>query len=206
METNGALSMKLDEFLSTCDGIEKASHPHTVQWVYATVQALRGELGRAPFCVEIGTWCGVTAVAMGLAGGNVLCVDPFNVSDSQTKERMLHSFANGTPPLFHFIGNALRTGLGFRLLPIVGLSRDVAPLLPDGCADLVFIDGDHEDVETDVLAWGPKVRPGGILCGHDEGQPAVTKASADWARRIGVPRMRVDQENVDCWWVRTPAT
>jgi hypothetical protein len=197
--------MILDEFLATCEGIEKASPPETMRWLYDTVQSMQTVLGRAPFCVEIGSWCGVTAVAMGLAGGNVLCVDPFTVSDSQTKERMLYSFANGTPPLLHFAGNALRMGLGFRLLPVVGLSRDVAPLLPDGCADLVFLDGDHEDCMTDVFAWGPKVRPGGLLCGHDEGQEPVRKASAAWAERVGTPRVAVSDANVNCWWVRTPA-
>jgi len=195
--------MTLDEFLDTCEGIEKASSPETMRWLYATVAALRDELGRDPFCVEIGSWCGVTAVAMAMAGGNVLCVDPFNVSDIQTKERMLYSFASGTPPLLHFVGNALRTGLGFRLLPVVGLSKDVAPLLPDGCADLVFIDGDHEDVETDVTAWGPKVRPGGILCGHDAGQNAVRAAATNWARTRDVAVTWETQETA-CWSVTTP--
>ncbi len=38
-----------------------------------------------------------------------------------------------------------------------------------GMADLVFIDADHsqEAVQRDLRAWHPKVRPGGILCGHD---------------------------------------
>ncbi len=35
--------------------------------------------------------------------------------------------------------------------------------------DLVFIDGDHsyECVRQDIDSWMPKVRPGGILAGHD---------------------------------------
>ncbi len=35
--------------------------------------------------------------------------------------------------------------------------------------DLVFIDGNHEymQVKQDITAWLPKVRPGGILAGHD---------------------------------------
>jgi hypothetical protein len=35
--------------------------------------------------------------------------------------------------------------------------------------DLVFIDANHEytHVKEDILSWLPKVRPGGILAGHD---------------------------------------
>jgi len=35
--------------------------------------------------------------------------------------------------------------------------------------DLVFVDGDHSynGAHTDIVAWWPKVRPGGILAGHD---------------------------------------
>ena len=38
-----------------------------------------------------------------------------------------------------------------------------------GQFDLVFIDANHEytHVKQDILAWLPKVRPGGILAGHD---------------------------------------
>ncbi len=35
--------------------------------------------------------------------------------------------------------------------------------------DLVFIDGDHsyKHAKQDILAWQPKMRPGGLLTGHD---------------------------------------
>lgn len=38
-----------------------------------------------------------------------------------------------------------------------------------GTFDLVFIDGPHTyaNVRQDILAWQPKVRPGGIVSGHD---------------------------------------
>jgi predicted O-methyltransferase YrrM len=35
--------------------------------------------------------------------------------------------------------------------------------------DLVFLDGDHSysAVRQDIVMWGDRVRPGGLLCGHD---------------------------------------
>lgn len=39
----------------------------------------------------------------------------------------------------------------------------------DGTLDFVYLDGDHrgEQVEKDLTLWWPKVKPGGILAGHD---------------------------------------
>lgn len=49
------------------------------------------------------------------------------------------------------------------------LSWDAAPLIEDGSLDLVFIDGDHsyEGVSRDIEMWLPKIRPGGVISGHD---------------------------------------
>ncbi len=48
-------------------------------------------------------------------------------------------------------------------------SLDAARIFKDGSCDLVFIDADHRysSVCADIQAWKPKVKPGGILCGHD---------------------------------------
>lgn len=44
--------------------------------------------------------------------------------------------------------------------------------------DLVFIDADHSEqsVREDITAWRRKVRPGGILCGHDAHMEGVRRA------------------------------
>lgn len=48
-----------------------------------------------------------------------------------------------------------------------------AKLLDDLAFDFVFLDADHryESVRSDIEAWWPKVRVGGVLCGHDWGGP-----------------------------------
>jgi Methyltransferase domain/6-hydroxymethylpterin diphosphokinase MptE-like len=48
-------------------------------------------------------------------------------------------------------------------------SRKAAAQVPDGSLDFVFIDADHsyEGCIADIDAWLPKVRAGGVLCGHD---------------------------------------
>jgi len=48
-------------------------------------------------------------------------------------------------------------------------SVDAAADLSNGSLDFVYIDGNHrlESVISDLAAWAPKVRAGGIIAGHD---------------------------------------
>jgi hypothetical protein len=48
-------------------------------------------------------------------------------------------------------------------------SLEAAVLIPDGSLDFAYIDArhDYESVLEDLGAWFPKVKPGGILAGHD---------------------------------------
>jgi hypothetical protein len=52
---------------------------------------------------------------------------------------------------------------------IKGYSLDVAKDFKDGSLDFVYIDANHEvrQVIDDISAWSRKVRPGGIIAGHD---------------------------------------
>jgi len=46
-------------------------------------------------------------------------------------------------------------------------SKDAAPLFADGYFDWVYIDANHLQARQDIEAWWPKVKSGGIICGHD---------------------------------------
>lgn len=50
-----------------------------------------------------------------------------------------------------------------------GFSVDVAQTFPNASLDFVYIDANHDLPHTiaDMAAWTPKLRKGGILCGHD---------------------------------------
>jgi len=47
--------------------------------------------------------------------------------------------------------------------------------IEDNSLDAVYIDGAHDyiNVKKDILAWLPKVKNGGIICGHDYSGPVV---------------------------------
>jgi predicted O-methyltransferase YrrM len=58
-------------------------------------------------------------------------------------------------------------------------SKEASALIPNEL-DLVYIDADHsyESCKEDILLWSPKVKIGGIICGHDYTleNPGVIKA------------------------------
>ena len=68
-----------------------------------------------------------------------------------------------------------------RLRILQGISWKMADTVEDGSLDFVFIDANHEyeSVLKDVQAWEPKVKPGGLISGHDYNHgnfPGVAKA------------------------------
>lgn len=52
-------------------------------------------------------------------------------------------------------------------------STEAAGRFENGSLDFVFIDADHsyQGVSTDIAAWLPKVKPGGLIGGHDYDHP-----------------------------------
>jgi predicted O-methyltransferase YrrM len=53
--------------------------------------------------------------------------------------------------------------------PVRCSSVEAARRYRDGSLDFVFLDASHEyeDVKADIVAWRPKIKPGGFLGGHD---------------------------------------
>ena len=67
---------------------------------------------------------------------------------------------------------------GNRLVPIEASSEQAADSFADGSLDLVFIDADHNYafVKKDIEKYTPKLKPTGLLTGHDIDYPGVNKA------------------------------
>lgn len=58
---------------------------------------------------------------------------------------------------------------GSRVAFVRAFSVEAAAAFEDGSLDFVYLDAAHDfaSVAADLRAWAPKVRPGGIVAGHD---------------------------------------
>lgn len=94
-----------------------------------------------------------------------------------------------------------RHGLRFQLLrmdSLLGVRYLTEPL------DFVYIDGDHslESARMDIATWYLRLRPGGVLSGHDYGGfPGVTRAVDEFCAAMGL-ELHVEAEYF--WWCTKP--
>ncbi len=121
--------------------------------------------------VEVGTWKGTSAAYMAVEIANsgkkiqFDCVDTWQGSDEAVHQNDHHVKNNSLYE--HFIDN-MKPVTGF-YKPVRMTSVEAAGQYQDNSLDFVFIDAGHtyEDVRADIVAWLPKVKPGGWIGGHD---------------------------------------
>lgn len=133
------------------------SYPE-LMWLYETAKSKNR-------IVEIGSWKGRSTHALCSGNtGEVFAVDtwlgsmdPLDQTNSQAKSNDIYS---------EFCQNTRQ----FTNLRVIRKSSlDASMDFDDRSIDMVFIDAGHtyEEVQADISAWLPKVKVGGIICGHD---------------------------------------
>ena len=86
-------------------------------------------------------------------------------------------------------------------------SVEASKMFNDGSLDFVYIDADHSEsaVREDIRAWLPKVKLGGIICGHDfHNHCGVIKPVVEVALDVLKTELRVTP--CTSWWIRVPQT
>jgi hypothetical protein len=168
-----------------------------------------------PFrAVEIGSWVGESALtiagAIRFKDATLTCVDTWEGTPGCETVEMLEQFGGTETVYKQFLANVapyLNTEDGPCIRPMKLPSHEAVRTFRDNSLDFVFIDADHRyhAVCKDIENYLPKVKPGGILCGHDyndPGHPGVKEAVLDcfpeseiihpdethlWVYRVPVP-------------------
>jgi len=121
-----------------------------------------------PLIYEIGSWTGAStsifAKYVKPLGGKVISIDNFSGEGSQLKD-----YINNNNIKEILSSNLKEQGL-LDFVEITGKSSDDAFICyEDETADLIFVDGNHmyDQSKRDLDNWLPKLKNGGIMCGHD---------------------------------------
>eukprot|EP00747_Dinoflagellata_sp_TGD_P047312 gnl/TRDRNA2_/TRDRNA2_144931_c1_seq1.p1 gnl/TRDRNA2_/TRDRNA2_144931_c1~~gnl/TRDRNA2_/TRDRNA2_144931_c1_seq1.p1 ORF type:complete len:210 (+),score=32.46 gnl/TRDRNA2_/TRDRNA2_144931_c1_seq1:58-687(+) len=117
--------------------------------------------------VEVGVNTGPFAEALldAVPNLNWLGVDPYDPGGA-------YSGGNLADNSFRYTKAVMRImRFGSRASIMRMFSSEAASWIQDGSLDLVWIDGDHtyDGAYADLVSFAPKMRPGGIIAGHDYG-------------------------------------
>ena len=121
--------------------------------------------------LEIGSWKGGSTAIMAFAynpDGVIYCVDTWGGSPGEWNVEVVQKY----DVAYMFLRNMALMRLLDRVRMIKCTSHKASTLFPDNTFDLIFIDGDHryEGVKQDLDDFYPKLKIGGIICGHDLNQ------------------------------------
>lgn len=154
--------------LATAETIHGWSTRHELEWLFETARGIPG----GGTWVELGIWKGrsLFTVAMGLRrAARLVAVDSFTPTVTSLP----------FVPTQHWVWDHFTAVLsGIRQLrpdlKIEVLRHDTAAagaLFSGTAVDVVYFDADHsrDGLARDIAAWAPRLKPGGLLCGHDYG-------------------------------------
>lgn len=166
--------------------------------------------------VEIGVKHGFFSEILlaGWKGRRLVSVDPWLTDDPENYRDTANVDQEEQEANFEFTKSRL-SRFGPRSTVWRMTSIEAAKVVPDATLDFVYIDArhDYESVKEDLNAWLPKLRPGGILAGHDylegileEGVFGVRTAVDEFARAEGL-RVHCSYQDTPwiSWFVEIPA-
>ncbi len=119
--------------------------------------------------VEVGSWTGYSASLIAQVarafGGHLYCIDHWKGST----DTILAQLAKENDVYKIFETNLTKVGLWNYLTPMVMDSKTACNEFKDASIDFLFMDGDHryQQFKEDLDRWLPKMKVGGIICGHD---------------------------------------
>jgi hypothetical protein len=154
--------------------------------------------GKPAHFVEVGSWLGKSAAFMAdrirrskkeirfeaidnWAGGSNTPANSGPGTKAATRDAVT---ASGRDLLRTWETNIRSCGVAEFVKPIRCDSTEAANRYADASLDFVFIDADHEpgSVYSDLKAWWPKVKRGGVLAGHDYDEHGPREGVATFTR------------------------
>ena len=164
----------------------------------------RGLIGKG---VEVGTLFGAYATdILKTWEGHLYCVDPWRNQPDEVY------FDGANKHDMEQVWASVRSGIGQnpRCTLLRMMSLNAVGKFEDGELDFVYLDGNHglPFIRADIPAWWPKVKIGGLVCGHDyftrydqDTNSDAGTAVAELAEALGI-RVHVTWDT-SWWFVKT---
>jgi len=175
------------------------------EWPVRIIGACRIDL--AQIMIELG-FKGI-GVEVGVAQGEFLChflkhvpmekwygIDPFVPYKGYTDYTLRKTFETLENKTKENIG-------GFKNCEIIKeFSMDAVKRFEDNSLDFVYIDANHRNpwVSEDIVEWAKKVRPGGIVAGHDYVSPKQEGVDCQYAVKEAIQKYIKDND-IYPWFV-----
>lgn len=126
--------------------------------------------------VEIGSWMGRSTCYMAEKikkspkSIKFYAVDTWDGSDEEEHQRIVQELKDNNSSLYEiFKSNLQKCEVEEYVVPLQSSSIEAAGKFEDNSIDFVHIDASHDyhSVLSDIIAWYPKVKPGGFISGDD---------------------------------------
>ena len=162
--------------------------------------------------VEVGSWMGRSTCYMAeqikQSPKNIkfYAVDTWDGSDEEEHKRIVQELKENNSSLFEvFQSNLRRCGVEDNVIPITSTSLEAASQFEDNSIDFVHIDASHdyENVLADIIAWYPKVKPGGFISGDDyvSNWGGVIRAVNEWFKGKSITLLDRQDGTVSKVWL-----
>ncbi len=151
-------------------GVRGAGHG-TDGMLTAAEAGVLADLARGRTVLEVGSWCGLSALVMATTAARVFCLD-WHQGDPEM---------GGQDTLGEFLTNLRRHAAGrCEIVPLVGDAEAVLPVLRNGAFGMAYVDGSHDaaSVRRDTAHALRLTHPGGVVAWHDADRPAVSSVIA----------------------------
>lgn len=153
--------------------------------------------------VELGSWLGASAICMAAAmpeDGKLIAIDDWTADSDQSIQKDVEGgeLKRRLPTLYQqFLSNVINKKLAHKIVPMRMKVLEAAQAL-NVKADMIYVDASHdtESVYKDIIAWYPKLAPGGIMCGDDWPASSVRAGVMRAAHELGI---QVDSYGA-CWF------
>lgn len=175
-------------------------------------EVVKKHLGEIQIAVEVGVYRGAYSkrIISDLEPAEFYGVDPYMLFEDYTNAPTDKAYKTQSrlDELFTATNNMFEQQNNAKLLRVTGV--EAASQFDANSIDFVYIDGDHtyEFVKGDIAAWWPKIKPGGILSGHDYIKEhhirkipfGVIQAVTEFAEKEKL-EIKTTSDQYASWWV-----